>query len=124
MPLNRDNILMIKAAARDGNLPIVKTLLSYNASPDITDAHGWSAIQYAGRSPEIVQLYEEALRCKRHELAVSLGKCIIRVLTTCAASPRQASAVQIPPQLYKTIYAHLIAAHIPVVPLACRVRLG
>ncbi|KAG2222029.1 hypothetical protein INT45_003674, partial [Circinella minor] len=61
-------------AARDGNLPIVKTLLSYNASPDITDAHGWSAIQYAGRSPEIVQLCEEALRCRRHELTHLHGK--------------------------------------------------
>ncbi|KAI9493692.1 hypothetical protein BDB00DRAFT_928824 [Zychaea mexicana] len=61
-------------AARDGNLPIVKTLLSYNASPDITDAHGWSAIQYAGRSPDIVQLYEEALRCKRPELTHLHGK--------------------------------------------------
>ncbi|KAI9249209.1 hypothetical protein BDA99DRAFT_564557 [Phascolomyces articulosus] len=61
-------------AARDGNIPIVKTLLSYNASPDITDAHGWSAIQYAGRSPEIVQLCEEALRCKRHELTHLHGK--------------------------------------------------
>lgn len=60
--------------ARDGNLPIVKILLSYNASPDITDNHGWSAIQYAGLSPEIVQIYEEALRCKRHELAVRCTK--------------------------------------------------
>ncbi|CDS02745.1 hypothetical protein LRAMOSA00149 [Lichtheimia ramosa] len=60
-------------AARDGNLPIVKTLLSYNASPDITDAHGWSAIQYAGRSPSIVQLYEEALRCKRTNMTHLYG---------------------------------------------------
>lgn len=63
--------------ARDGNLPIVKTLLSYNASPDITDAHGWSAIQYAGRSPSIVQLYEEALRCKRTDMTVRGRICFL-----------------------------------------------
>lgn len=43
-------------------------LLGYHASPDITDSHGWSAIQYAERNPEIVQLCEEVLRMKRSEL--------------------------------------------------------
>jgi ankyrin repeat protein len=56
--------------ARDGNIPIVSMLLSYRASPDITDSHGWSAIQFAERSPEIVQLCEEALRVKRLEYSV------------------------------------------------------
>ncbi|KAF7730544.1 hypothetical protein EC973_001925 [Apophysomyces ossiformis] len=59
------NATALMYAARDGNLPIVKMLLSYNASPDITDNHGWSAIQYAERNPKIVQLCEEALRCRR-----------------------------------------------------------
>ncbi|CAO3631967.1 unnamed protein product [Mucor fragilis] len=46
-------------------------LLGYHASPDITDSHGWSAIQYAERNPEIVQLCEEVLRMKRSELVTS-----------------------------------------------------
>lgn len=53
--------------ARDGNVPIVKILLDYHASPDITDSHGWSAIQYAERCSEIVQMCEEVLRIKRSE---------------------------------------------------------
>ncbi|KAG0173493.1 hypothetical protein DFQ30_007845 [Apophysomyces sp. BC1015] len=59
------NATALMYAARDGNLPIVKMLLSYHASPDITDSHGWSAIQYAECSPKIVQLCEESLRCRR-----------------------------------------------------------
>ncbi|GAN01683.1 conserved hypothetical protein [Mucor ambiguus] len=62
---------LMYAAARDGNVPIVKMLLGYHASPDITDSHGWSAIQYAERNPEIVQLCEEVLRMKRSELVIS-----------------------------------------------------
>jgi hypothetical protein len=54
--------------ARDGNVSIVKTLLGFHASPDLTDSHGWSAIQYAERFPEIVQLCEHALKMKRSEL--------------------------------------------------------
>ncbi|KAI7864555.1 hypothetical protein BDF14DRAFT_1952592 [Spinellus fusiger] len=57
-------------ASRDGNVPIVKMLLSYQASPDATDNHGWSAIQYAERSPDIVQACEEALRCTRPDVAL------------------------------------------------------
>ncbi|OAD07154.1 hypothetical protein MUCCIDRAFT_133745, partial [Mucor lusitanicus CBS 277.49] len=59
------NATALMYAARDGNVPIVKMLLGYHASPDITDSHGWSAIQYAERNPEIVQLCEEVLRMKR-----------------------------------------------------------
>lgn len=63
--------------ARDGNVPIVKMLLGYHASPDITDSHGWSAIQYAERNPEIVQLCEEVLRMKRSELVSVV--CVARM---------------------------------------------
>lgn len=65
------NATALMYAARDGNIPIVKMLLSYHASPDITDSHGWSAIQYAERNPEIVQLCEEVLRVKRSDLSVA-----------------------------------------------------
>ncbi|KAK4517996.1 uncharacterized protein ATC70_001345 [Mucor velutinosus] len=65
------NATALMYAARDGNVPIVKMLLAYHASPDITDSHGWSAIQYAERNPEIVQLCEEVLRIKRSELVTS-----------------------------------------------------
>ncbi|KAI8393691.1 uncharacterized protein BYT42DRAFT_640825 [Radiomyces spectabilis] len=63
------NATALMYAARDGNLPIVKMLLYYMASPDLTDNHGWSAIQYAERSPEIVQACEEALRKRRCDLS-------------------------------------------------------
>lgn len=53
-------------------------LTNYHASPDITDSHGWSAIQYAERNPEIVQLCEQVLRVKRSELSVS-SSCVKRV---------------------------------------------
>ncbi|KAI9263658.1 hypothetical protein EDC94DRAFT_540227 [Helicostylum pulchrum] len=65
------NATALMYAARDGNVPIVKMLLDYHASPDITDSHGWSAIQYAERNPEIVQLCEQVLRLHRSELSVT-----------------------------------------------------
>jgi hypothetical protein len=68
--------------ARDGNLPIVQMLLSYDASPDITDSHGWSAIQYAEMNPDIVQLCEESLRRKRPDVTVSRSKHIYVLLTS------------------------------------------
>ncbi|KAG0345806.1 hypothetical protein BG004_003052 [Podila humilis] len=46
----------------------VKTLLRHGASPDQTDSNGWSSIQYGQMYPEIVQMFEEALRCKRPEV--------------------------------------------------------
>ncbi|KAI9249541.1 hypothetical protein BY458DRAFT_525521 [Sporodiniella umbellata] len=61
------NATALMYAARDGTVPVVKLLLRYNASPDITDSHGWSAIQYAERTPEIIQLCEQVLRMKRAE---------------------------------------------------------
>ncbi|CAO3598400.1 unnamed protein product [Absidia cylindrospora] len=64
------NASALMYAARDGNLPIVQMLLSYDASPDITDSHGWSAIQYAENNSEIVQLCEEALRRKRPDISM------------------------------------------------------
>ncbi|KAI8344279.1 hypothetical protein BC941DRAFT_491902 [Chlamydoabsidia padenii] len=57
-------------AARDGNLPVTQILLNYGASPDITDSHGCSAIQYAEKKPNIVQLCEEALRRKRSDISM------------------------------------------------------
>ncbi|ORZ17827.1 hypothetical protein BCR42DRAFT_350241 [Absidia repens] len=64
------NASALMYAARDGNLPIVQMLLSYDASPDITDSHGWSAIQYAENNSEIVQLCEETLRRKRPDISM------------------------------------------------------
>ncbi|CAO3628714.1 unnamed protein product [Cunninghamella echinulata] len=64
------NASALMYAARDGNLPIVQMLLSYDASPDITDSHGWSSIQYAEKNPEIVQLCEQALRRKRPDITM------------------------------------------------------
>ncbi|CAO3590314.1 unnamed protein product [Absidia cylindrospora] len=64
------NASALMYAARDGNLPIVQMLLSYDASPDITDSHGWSAIQYAEKNPDIVQSCEEALRRKRPDISM------------------------------------------------------
>ncbi|CEG63058.1 hypothetical protein RMATCC62417_00266 [Rhizopus microsporus] len=65
------NATALMYAARDGNVPIIKTLLRYSASPDVTDSHGWSAIQYAERNPEIVQMCEQVLRVKRAEYATT-----------------------------------------------------
>ncbi|KAI8096436.1 uncharacterized protein BX664DRAFT_363869 [Halteromyces radiatus] len=64
------NASALMYAARDGNLPIVQMLLGYGASPDITDSHGWSAIQYAEKNPDIVQLCEEALRTRRPDITM------------------------------------------------------
>jgi hypothetical protein len=52
-------------------MAVVKTLLRHGASPDLTDGNGWSSIQYGQMYPEIVQMFEEALRCKRPEVLVS-----------------------------------------------------
>jgi hypothetical protein len=60
-------------AARDGNAVNVKLLLQYDASPDVTDDHGWSALQWGARNPEIVLLCEEALRSRRPEVPVSIS---------------------------------------------------
>lgn len=63
-------------------MPVVKILLRYNASPDITDSHGWSAIQYAERNPEIVQLCEQVLRVKRSEYTVRILESTVLILNT------------------------------------------
>ncbi|KAF8985043.1 hypothetical protein BGZ46_006175 [Entomortierella lignicola] len=49
-------------------MSVVKTLLDHDASPDLTDSNGWSSIQYGQMYPEIVQMFEAALRCKRPEV--------------------------------------------------------
>ncbi|KAF9358248.1 hypothetical protein BGX26_002183 [Mortierella sp. AD094] len=54
--------------SRDRHMPVVKTLLDHDASPDLTDSNGWSSIQYGQMYPEIVQMFEAALRCKRPEV--------------------------------------------------------
>lgn len=72
--LDRYTYSSLQSTARDGNIPIVKMLLDYHASPDITDSHGWSAIQYAERNPEIVQLCEQVLRIKRSESVMTPTK--------------------------------------------------
>ncbi|KAL1923528.1 uncharacterized protein VTP21DRAFT_8508 [Calcarisporiella thermophila] len=51
--------------ARDGHLHVVRLLLQHGASPDCTDHHGWSSIQYGQSYPGIVRVCEEALRCRR-----------------------------------------------------------
>ncbi|KAF9094453.1 hypothetical protein BGX23_002116 [Mortierella sp. AD031] len=55
-------------AARDRHMAVVTTLLRHGASPDQTDSNGWSSIQYGQSYPEIVQMFEETLRCKRPEV--------------------------------------------------------
>lgn len=45
-------------------------MLQYDASPDVTDDHGWSALQWGARNQEIVLLCEEALRSRRPEVPV------------------------------------------------------
>jgi ankyrin repeat protein len=49
----------------------VKLLLQHDASPDVTDDHGWSALQWGAGNQEIVLLCEEALRSRRPEVSVS-----------------------------------------------------
>lgn len=58
-------------------MAVVKTLLRHGASPDQTDSNGWSSIQYGQMYPEIVQMFEEALRCKRPEVLVSAVVCFL-----------------------------------------------
>ncbi|KAI9279718.1 hypothetical protein BC943DRAFT_363723 [Umbelopsis sp. AD052] len=64
------NATPLMYAARDGNATNVKLLLQYDASPDVTDDHGWSALQWGARNQEIVLLCEEALRSRRPEVPV------------------------------------------------------
>ncbi|KAG9071809.1 hypothetical protein KI688_006025 [Linnemannia hyalina] len=52
----------------DRHMAVVTTLLRHGASPDQTDNNGWSSIQYGQMYPEIVQMFEETLRCKRPEV--------------------------------------------------------
>ncbi|CAO3574021.1 unnamed protein product [Mortierella alpina] len=65
---DRKGATALMYAARDRHMPVVKTLLRHGASPDQTDSNGWSSIQYGQMYPEIVQLFEETLRCKRPEV--------------------------------------------------------
>ncbi|KAG0219717.1 hypothetical protein B0O80DRAFT_430674 [Mortierella sp. GBAus27b] len=65
---DRKGATALMYAARDRHMAVVKTLLRHNASPDLTDNNGWSSIQYGQSYPEIVQMFEEALRCKRPEV--------------------------------------------------------
>ncbi|KAF9976137.1 hypothetical protein BGZ73_009112 [Actinomortierella ambigua] len=65
---DRKGATALMYAARDRHMSVVKTLLRYGASPDQTDSNGWSSIQYGQMYPEIVQMFEEALRCKRPEV--------------------------------------------------------
>ncbi|KAF9999494.1 hypothetical protein BGZ79_006885 [Entomortierella chlamydospora] len=55
-------------SSRDRHMAVVKCLLDHDASPDLTDSNGWSSIQYGQMYPEIVQMFEAALRCKRPEV--------------------------------------------------------
>ncbi|KAF9961476.1 hypothetical protein BGZ72_003541 [Mortierella alpina] len=65
---DRKGATALMYAARDRHMSVVKTLLRHGASPDQTDSNGWSSIQYGQMYPEIVQLFEETLRCKRPEV--------------------------------------------------------
>ncbi|KAF9291691.1 hypothetical protein BGZ68_002715 [Mortierella alpina] len=65
---DRKGATALMYAARDRHMPVVKTLLRHGASPDQTDSNGWSSIQYGQMYSEIVQLFEETLRCKRPEV--------------------------------------------------------
>ncbi|KAG0295097.1 hypothetical protein BGZ98_001517 [Dissophora globulifera] len=65
---DRKGATALMYAARDRHMPVVKTLLRHGASPDLTDSNGWSSIQYGQMYPEIVQMFEETLRCKRPEV--------------------------------------------------------
>ncbi|KAF9430706.1 hypothetical protein BGZ94_004697 [Podila epigama] len=65
---DRKGATALMYAARDRHMAVVKTLLRHGASPDQTDSNGWSSIQYGQMYPEIVQMFEEALRCKRPEV--------------------------------------------------------
>ncbi|KAF9952998.1 hypothetical protein BGZ65_004927, partial [Modicella reniformis] len=65
---DRKGATALMYAARDRHMNVVKTLLRHGATPDLTDSNGWSSIQYGQMYPEIVQLFEETLRCKRPEV--------------------------------------------------------
>ncbi|KAF9359189.1 hypothetical protein BGX34_008509 [Mortierella sp. NVP85] len=65
---DRKGATALMYAARDKHMAVVKTLLRHGASPDLTDSNGWSSIQYGQMYPEIVQMFEETLRCKRPEV--------------------------------------------------------
>ncbi|KAG0267584.1 hypothetical protein BG011_002892 [Mortierella polycephala] len=65
---DRKGATALMYAARDRHMAVVKTLLRHGASPDQTDSNGWSSIQYGQMYPEIVQMFEETLRCKRPEV--------------------------------------------------------
>ncbi|KAI1297033.1 hypothetical protein EDD11_007256, partial [Mortierella claussenii] len=65
---DRKGATALMYAARDRHMSVVKTLLRHGASPDLTDSNGWSSIQYGQMYPEIVQMFEETLRCKRPEV--------------------------------------------------------
>ncbi|KAG0376170.1 hypothetical protein BGX24_008186, partial [Mortierella sp. AD032] len=65
---DRKGATALMYAARDRHKAVVTTLLRHGASPDQTDCNGWSSIQYGQAYPEIVQMFEETLRCKRPEV--------------------------------------------------------
>ncbi|OZJ05883.1 hypothetical protein BZG36_00910 [Bifiguratus adelaidae] len=65
---DRKNATALMYAARDGHLPVVRTLLSYDARADLTDSNGWSSIQYGQPYSVIVRLFESALRSQRPEI--------------------------------------------------------
>ncbi|KAF9156010.1 hypothetical protein BG015_007688 [Linnemannia schmuckeri] len=65
---DRKGATALMYAARDRHMAVVTTLLRHGASPDQTDSNGWSSIQYGQMYPEIVQMFEETLRCKRPEV--------------------------------------------------------
>ncbi|KAI8597875.1 hypothetical protein EDD21DRAFT_407267 [Dissophora ornata] len=65
---DRKGATALMYAARDRHMAAVRTLLRHGASPDLTDGNGWSSIQYGQMYPEIVQMFEETLRCKRPEV--------------------------------------------------------
>ncbi|KAF9431905.1 hypothetical protein BGZ76_011537 [Entomortierella beljakovae] len=65
---DRKGATALMYAARDRHMSVVKILLDHDASPDLTDSNGWSSIQYGQMYPEIVQMFEAALRCRRPEV--------------------------------------------------------
>ena len=52
-------------AARDGHTHVAEFLLSRNASFEIQDKNGWTAIQYGQNFPRIVALLEDAIIKKK-----------------------------------------------------------
>ncbi|KAI8576266.1 hypothetical protein K450DRAFT_179544 [Umbelopsis ramanniana AG] len=80
------NATPLMYAARDGNATNVKLLLQYDASPDVTDDHGWSALQWGARNQEIILLCEEALRSRRPEVPVSFSEPMTLGRNDCLAN--------------------------------------